>query len=329
MLRSGGNPTEKAMRNLFIWLLPVAILATTGEAATPTASGKLYPGSAPGSEGWNQPREAVKCNGDIAIYNTSEPRYDLFLPDAKRSSGAAVLLLPGGGLRALGVGVGSDAEVQAFLDRGIAVMRLEYRTLQVPTQSIQRACGPRPANAPPIRFPKMEIRNGNANPAPDNVDLKTVLKLATIDAQTGLELLHQMAPIWRIDAGKIGVMGESAGGGVAFGTVFATAPQTSKPAFLISIFGPSLQDVALPENAPPIFLVTEADHGPVTDGLLGLYSMWKNAGLKAELHVYEVPNFSMTPALWGPRLFDWMTERGILAARDASRRSDPVSTRAQ
>lgn len=315
------------MRNLFIWLLPFAIAAAAGHAAKPTLSGKLYPGSAPDSESWTQPREVVACNGDISVYNTSEPRYDLFLPEAKRSTGAAVLMLPGGGLRVLGVGAGSDAAIQAFLDRGIAVMRLEYRTLQVPPQSIQRACAPRPANAPPVRFPKMEIRNGNANPAPENATLQTVLKLAITDAQAGLELLHKMGPQWRIDPAKIGVIGESAGGGVAFGTVFAAAAETRKPAFLISIFGPSLQDVVLPGNAPPIFLATEADHGPVTDGLLALFSIWKNAGLKAELHVYEVPNFSMTDALWGPRLFDWMAERGILDAKDPSQR--PSSSQAQ
>lgn len=303
------------MRTLFLWLLPLAFVGTPGGAAKPNVSGMLYPRHAPGSEGWTQPREAVACNGDISIYNTAEPRYDLFLPDGGKASGAAVLMLPGGGLRVLGIGAGSDTTVQAFLDHGVAVLRLEYRTLQLPVQSIQRACQPRPAATPSIQFPKMEIRNGNANPAPHDAGLQTVLKLATLDAQAGLELLHRMAPQWRLDPGKIGVIGESAGGGVAFGTVFAEAPLEKKPAFLISIFGPSLQDAVPREDAPPIFLVTEADHGPVTDGLLALFSIWKTARLKAELHVYEVPNFTMTPALWGPRLFDWMAERGILGRR--------------
>jgi len=311
------------MRNLFLWLLPFACAGAPVVAAKPSVSGLLYPGPASGSEGWTQPREAVSCNGDVSVYNTREPRYDLFLPDPKRASGAAVVMLPGGGLRALGVEAGSEADIDAFLDRGISVLRLEYRTLQVPAQSIQRACRPRPADAPPVRFPKMEIRNGNANPAPDNAELQTVLKLAIADAQASFELMHRMAPQWRIDPGKIGVIGESAGGGVAFGTVLAKAPANRKPAFLISIFGPSLQDVVLPEAPPPVFLVTEADHGPVTDGLLAVFSIWKNAGLKAELHVYEVPNFSMTAKLWGPRLFDWMAERGILRKSDVSAISKP------
>ncbi|MBO9670745.1 MAG: hypothetical protein J7485_09530 [Sphingobium sp.] len=124
------------MRNPFPWLLPLAVVAAPAAGAKPSVSGMLYPGSVPGSEEWTQPREAVACNGDVSIYNTSKPRYDLFLPEAGRATGAAVLMLPGGGLRVLGFGSGSDAAIQAFLDRGIAVMRLEYRTLQVPAQSI-------------------------------------------------------------------------------------------------------------------------------------------------------------------------------------------------
>jgi len=72
-------------------------------------------------------------------------------------------------------------------------------------------------------------------------------------------------------------------------------------------------DIQVPaDDAAPLFLVTEANHGPVTDGLLAIFSIWKDAGQPVELHVYEVPNFSMTVELWGPRLFDWMREQGTL-----------------
>jgi len=42
--------------------------------------------------------------------------------------------------------------------------------------------------------------------------------------------------------------------------------------------------------------------------------IWKDAGQSVELHVYEVPNFSMTVDLWGDRLFDWMAEQNLLSA---------------
>jgi len=128
-------------------------------------------------------------------------------------------------------------------------------------------------------------------------------------------MLHRRAGELGLDPDRIGVIGTSAGGGVAFGAMLADAPAETKPDFFISIFGPSLQDVHVPAPAPPLFLVTEADHGPVTDGLLAVFSIWKAADEKVELHVYEVPNFSMTVDLWGPRLFAWMAERGFLAGQ--------------
>ncbi|OYW44763.1 MAG: hypothetical protein B7Z08_08355 [Sphingomonadales bacterium 32-68-7] len=313
----GGRGAARLRLCLAAGALAAALAPASAAAAEPALSGSLHAQPLPVPPGWTEPRVVTECGGAVSIYNTTQPRYDLFLPASDKASGAAVLMLPGGGLRVLGAGAASDAEIEAFLARGIAVMRLEYRTRQVPAQSIPRACQPRPAGAaaaPPMRFPALEIVNGNANPARGDAVLATVLELATADAQAALRLLHARGAEWNLDPDRIGAIGESAGGGVAFGALLADAPVETKPDFLISIFGPSLQDVHVPEPAPPLFLVTEADHGPVTDGLLAVFSIWKAAGQKVELHVYEVPNFSMTIDLWGPRLFDWMVERGILVS---------------
>ncbi len=302
--------------SILLALTVIAGVASPARAATPVFEGPFYADPAAGSEDWSQPREAVACNGMVSIYNTSQPRIEVFLPKPGAATGTGVILLPGGGLRLLGVGAESDAEVDALLAHGVAVVRLEYRTLQVPAGSIRRQCTPSPAVAAPIRFPKLEIRNGNANPAPGDAKMQKVLQLAVADAQESLRLVRRKAGEWKLDPARIGMIGTSAGGGVAFGTMFADGPPEAKPDFLISIFGPSLQDANVPHPAPPLFLVTEADHGPVTDGLLAMYSIWKQAGGRAELHVYDVPVFSMTVDLWGPRLFAWMRERSLLPKED-------------
>jgi len=222
-------------------------------------------------------------------------------------------MLPGGGLRVLGLGDETEAEIAAFLDHGVTVLLLEYRTLQIDPQRLAQPAPPPPVGAAPVKFPKLEIRNGNANPSPDDPALSEVLRLATADGQAALQLADRKADEWHLDRSRIGMIGTSAGGGVAFGALMAEGAPETRPDFIVSIFGPALQDVAASESAPPLFLVTEADHGPVTDGLIALFSIWKAAGRKAELHVYEVPNFSMTVDLWGNRLFDWMEERGIIS----------------
>jgi len=296
LLAWGAHPAQAAERDL----------------PAPAYAGPLYTGPAEGSQQWKYDRIVTGAPGSENVHNTREPRLEVYLPAAGKANGAGVIMLPGGGLRVLGTGKGMDDEIRAFLDHGVAVILLEYRTLQVDPEVLARPPAPRPAGAEPMKFPKLEIRSANANPAPNDAALAEVLRLATADGQAALALAHSNAQKWGLDPDRIGMIGTSAGGGVAFGALMAGGPPETTPDFIISIFGPALQDMTADENSPPLFLVTEADHGPVTDGLLALFSMWKDADRKVELHVYEVPNFSMTVDLWGGRLFDWMEERGLL-----------------
>lgn len=298
-------------------LLGAAMLAAM-PASAHVERKPLYEGAAPGSERWTQPRTEVRNGERVSVYNTSQPMYELHLPRPERASGAAVVMLPGGGLRVLGVGADLYDEIDALVANGVAVLLLEYRTVQLSKQELDRASAPPPPPKPgatPPRFPRMEIVNGNANPARGNAALDEVLRLATKDAQTALALLHNNAAAWNLDTKRIGVMGTSAGGGVAFGALLdRNAPEEQRPDFLISIFGPSLQDVTVWEGAPPLFMAVEAEHGAVTDGLIEAFRIWNNAYQSAELHIFQVPNFTMTEKLWGPRLFDWMREQKILPA---------------
>jgi len=306
--------------NLRSALLASLALVAAVPAAAHTERLPLYDGPAPGSESWVQPRTEIADGERRSVYNTSQPVYELHLPRPERASGAAVVMLPGGGLRVLGTGADLYDEIDALVAEGVAVMLVEYRTQQFTPEQLARMTAPpppRPADAPPARFPRMEIVNGNANPAQGNAGMDEVLRLATDDAQAALRLLHANAAAWQLDPDRIGVMGTSAGGGVAFGALLdRAAPAEEQPDFLVSIYGPSLQDVATWEGAPPLFMATEAEHGAVTDGLIEVFRIWNAAYQPAELHIFDVPNFSMTVDLWGPRLFDWMREREILPARD-------------
>lgn len=299
-------------------LLAIALIAAP--AAAHSERLPLYDGPAPGSENWKQPRKVVVQGKRVSVYNTSKPVYELHLPRPERASGAAVVMLPGGGLRMLVTEANLHDEIDALVAHGVAVMLVEYRTQQFTSAELARMTAPpppEPADAPKQRFPRMQIVRGNANPARGNAVLEEVLRLATGDAQAALRLLHANADRWRLDPDRIGVMGTSAGGGVAFGTLLdRAAPTEERPDFLVSIFGPSLQDVATWEGAPPLFMAVEAEHGAVTDGLIDTFRIWNEAYQPAELHIYNVPNFSMNVDLWGPRLFDWMRERKILPASE-------------
>ncbi len=296
-------------------VLSASLAATCLSFAAPSQAQQyvldLYEGPAPGSQDWSEPLVVHSTDGGEDRYNTTQPRLQVFLPEADKANGAAVVLLPGGGMRVLGMGPYIQETAALLNEEGVAVIVLEYRTLQRTPEEIAQATAPRPPASGPIVFPSMEIRNANANPSPDDPAMNEVLRLAVNDGQAALRLVRSKAGEWHIDPDRVGMFGTSAGGGVAFGTMMA-GEDGATPDFIISNFGPALQDIVVPQDAPPLFLITESWHGPVTDGLIALFQMWIEKREPAELHVYDVPNFTMTPELWGPRMLEWMEERGLL-----------------
>ena len=264
---------------------------------------RLYPGAAPGSERWTIAETVRETPGGGAIIsNVRDPSVTAYLPDPVRANGSAAIFLPGGGLRVLALGGESDAIIRRLTAEGMAIFVLKYRILQT---------NGTPPAPPPTH---LAIRNGNANPAPGDAALGEVLTLASDDARTALGMIRANAAKWHLDPARIGMIGASAGGGVAIAAELH--PGEPRPAFLATLYGPSLMDVSVAPDAPPLFMATEADHGPVTDGLLALFSIWKGAGRPAELHVIQTPRLDTSQ--WLDRFVAWLGEQhmvGKAAAR--------------
>jgi acetyl esterase/lipase len=249
----------------------------------------------------------------------------VFLPNEAIATGAAAVIAPGGALRALAFD-NEGVKIAAWLnERGIAGFVLKYRTLQ---QDPSAPRGPLPGMPQPGAGAREElvIVNANANPAPNDAALGEVLELAVADAQAALELVRHRASEWRIDPERIGIIGFSAGGGVAVGAALAAKSEAS-PDFLVSVYGPSLQDVIVPAHAPPLFIAVGATHFNVTNGCLALFEAWKAAGKPAEIHVYDGVSggFGMTKRGhpvdgWTERLHEWLVARELTRPIDRGRR---------
>jgi acetyl esterase/lipase len=278
---------------------------------------RLWPDGAPGSERWSIPESvATSPSGDRVITNVSDPTLTVFLPAEDVATGAAALIAPGGALRVLAFDNEGVKVAEWLNERGIAGFVLKYRTLQ---QDPDAPRGPPPGMPGAAAGPRNElvIVNANANPAPDDAALGEVLELAVADAQAALRLIRQRASDWRIDPARVGIIGFSAGGGVAVGTALA-AKSDASPDFLVSVYGPSLQDVNVPEHAPPLFVAVGATHFNVTNGCLALFAAWKAAGMPAEIHVYDgiSGGFGMTKRGqpvdgWTDRLYEWLVARDL------------------
>lgn len=282
---------------------------------------RLWPGKAPGSESWTVPEVTTTSPaGDRTISNVTDPTVTVFLPPPASATGTAVVIAPGGALRVLGWDNEGVKAAQWLNSKGIAALVLKYRTLQtMPGGGRGRGVAPAGvggAAAGPRK--ELEIRNGNANPEPDDPGLREVLQMGIADAQQALRLARRNAAAWRIDPARIGIMGFSAGGGIAVGTALAERSDAS-PDFLVSLYGPSLQDVNVPAHAPPLFIAVGASHFNVTNGCLALFAAWKAAGKPAEIHVYDQVSagFGMTKRglpvdSWSDRLLDWLAARKLL-----------------
>jgi acetyl esterase/lipase len=280
---------------------------------------KLWPGKAPGSENWKIPESITERGGNRVATNVSDPTLTVFLPDAAKANGAAVVVAPGGALQALSLDSEGTQVAQWLNSKGIAAFVLKYRLRQ--QQAGGNAGGPPPAAAKPAggaQRQELTIVKGNANPAPGDAVLDEVLRMGVADAQQALKLVRKNATEWHVDPKRIGLMGFSAGGGVSVGVVVANEPGASAD-FLISVYGPSLQDVILPANAPPLFVAVGANHFNVTNGCLALFAEWKKAGKPAEIHVYDQVNggFAMSKRglpvdSWPDRMLDWMQLHKLL-----------------
>jgi acetyl esterase/lipase len=278
---------------------------------------RLWPGKAPGTEKWSVPESlSTAGSGDRTVSNVSDPTLTVFLPDPATANGTAVIVAPGGALRVLGMDNEGTKVARWLNSKGIAAFVLKYRTLQQ-APGVQVAPPAGMGGPPGTQRQELLIRNANANPAPNDAALTEVLHMAIADAQAALRLVRTNAPGWQIDPARIGIMGFSAGGGVAVGTALA-GKSTASPDFLVSLYGPSLMDVRVPEHAPPLFIAVGATHFNVTSGCLALFGAWKAAGKPAEIHVYDQVSagFGMsTRGLpvdgWKDRMHEWLLARQL------------------
>lgn len=245
---------------------------------------KLYEGVPPGNDNIVIEEKITKAN-DGSISSISEvtiPTITAYLPASPKATGTAVLILPGGALHFLSWDMEGVKLAKWLNEKGIAAFILKYR---LQTINMRRAT---PSAGAPLRVAVYEsgkLANANANPLKDSVSAR-VLKMASEDTRQAIRLIKANATKWNINPGKIGCIGFSAGGGVEISAAINNIDKSSMPTFIATIYGPALEDVIVPNPAPPLFIATCADHMNVAAGCLALFEAWKKAGSEAEIHIY-------------------------------------------
>jgi len=231
------------------------------------------------------------------ISNVHFPSITPYLPDPTKATGAAAIVIPGGGHKEIWI-THEGYRVAEFLnEHGIAAFVLKYRL----------------AKAPGSTYTLM----GNALP----------------DAQRAIRLVRSRALQWNIAPDRVGVIGFSAGGELAAlaGTNFdagkpnAADPierQSSRPAFMGLVYPGMKADLPLVKDTPPAFLLG-GEKDEISQPLPELYLALKRAGVPVELHLLTgvEHGFGIRPtnppqvAVWPTLFYNWLDALGMLKGK--------------
>ncbi|WP_207508669.1 alpha/beta hydrolase [Telluribacter humicola] len=238
----------------------------------------------------------------------TKPTLEYFKPAPDKASGAAVIVIAGGGYGVVVYNGEGISTAKALAERGVAAFVLKYR---LPSDAIMadKKIGP------------------------------------LQDAQQAIKLVRENAVKWGIDASKIGIMGFSAGGHLAstaathFEKAYIenTSNTSLRPDFQVLVYPvismrdslshggsrdnllgkyPSLQDVELfsnelqvRANTPPTYLTHAADDKLVdVDNSILYFEQLRHQKVPVEMHIYPSGDhgFIFRHPGWMEPLFAWM-----------------------
>jgi len=233
--------------------------------------------------------EVQETDGILRISRVQVPGLEVYLPEADKATGKAVLIFPGGGYHILAYHWEGTDFAKLLQENGIAGIVVKYR---------------------------LPVSRSVSDPA----------RVPLSDAQRAMRVCHEKAASWGIDPAQLGVMGFSAGGHLAasLSTQYGARVypeqddldrQSARPAFsaliypvitfsapamhsgsreallgsspadsLVRFFSPELQ---VDRQTPPAFLVHAADDTavPVENSLM-YYQALREHGVPASLHLF-------------------------------------------
>lgn len=279
----------------------------------------LYDGEIPNSKpGPDQESSETDQKGITRISKVSKPTLTVYMPPKEKATGAAVVVVPGGGYRILAYNHEGTEVAKRFNEMGVTAFLLKYRLPSNETM-INKEIGP------------------------------------IQDAQRAIQLVREHAEEYGIDKNRVGIIGFSAGGhlastaGTHFNHAYIKVPRRTnlRPDFMILIYpvismadsithkgskenliGPNASpelvqqfsnNLHVTKKTPPTFLVhAEDDNGVVVQNMLLFATALQKNKVPFDFHLYEKGGhgFGMHNATsevkWMDLVEDWMRKSGWL-----------------
>lgn len=253
----------------------LAVMAATplgAQMAPPPEAARaivLGTGELPGGQG---PEIWYGKSGDMSVREVTSATLLPVLPDPAKATGAAMIVAPGGGFMSLSWDHEGMQVARVLADHGIAAFVLKYRL------------DPTPRDWPAFgRFVGARMTNWVGKPGEG---LKIVTpSYAVADGIAALRLVRARATEWRVDPARVGMIGFSAGARTTLRVVLDAAP-ADRPALSAAIY-PPMERVAVPADAPPLFVAMATDDPLAGRAGYGLVESWIAAHRSIEFHAYQ------------------------------------------
>lgn len=292
------HPVAFVKSFLFSVLLVLSISVTAQKQI------QLYPGAAPGSESWTW-NEKETYNDMLKakiVYNVSHPTLTVYLPTVV-SNGTAVLVFPGGSYHVLIMNPAVPDLVKELSQKGITVFVLKYRLVKSLTDD-----------------PFQEMMTKMSDPGKFEKDITPVVAMSEEDTKTAIIYIRQHAREYQVDAKRVGVLGFSAGGGLAVSLAYNFTPET-RPDFVAPIYAlaKGIKMGNIQQDAPPMFIAAATDDQivPVSSSV-SLYNDWSDSKHSVEMHIYSKGNHGLIsfPAnAWMSRFEEWLDQQGLITPK--------------
>ncbi len=277
---------------------------------TPTGSAAqteipLYPDGESGSENWEHEEQwsEIWWSDRPVLRNVKRPTLTAYLPDPTIARGTGVVLCPGGAQHFLAFQQEGIDVAKRLNSLGIAAFILKYRLIQTGENYTE------------------EVQQNTADPDKMASLMMPLRPLILNDGQQAMRLVRQRASEWGIEHDRIGMIGYSAGGRVVLNVALTHGPDC-RPDFAAAIYTGACDDVPVPADAAPLFILCAGDDEMASRNSLALYKDWRAAGRPAELHIYSkgghgfcLRTMNLPVDTWLDRFTDWLQAEGFCPVR--------------
>jgi acetyl esterase/lipase len=265
---------------------------------------KIWPGAAPGSEGWTHKEYSVENTPlGTVVFNVVTPTLIAYLPERTKATGTGVIIAPGGAFVALAIDLEGHSVARWLQARGIAAFVLKYRLVEKRQDGI----------------PQM--------------DMDTAGRYGIADGIQAIKVVRAHAAEWGLSPERVGFLGFSAGAMVTSGTVLQP-DSAARPAFAAMIYGGPFGTMpTIPARLPPMFMAWARDDRVALDPIVRFHEALTAAGQKPEVHIFSAGGHGFglkqqgtTSDHWIDSYYSWLEAQGLTTP---TRRADSPSPPAQ